>query len=157
LNVRNFREKYYALKMSACRGHPLLEPDEPISVRRQAQQAQMCLSFLSSAELHVEPIASVLSYAHVASKFHNHWLRHHYSTLICCIHDNGPELIGHEFKDVLRYYGVKDCPTMISNNPQRAINATVHTVLTKESPGVLASHRDCNLGGIKKCKDLTFQ
>jgi transposase InsO family protein len=131
-------------------------------------------------------VSNTLS-AHVSSKFHNHWLCR-YPTPSRCIHDNGPEFVGHEFQDVLRYYGIKDCPTT-SKNPQansiverahqtiasmlrnmsyetrtdrrtrltaediddfietalsctqRAINATVHTV-TKETPGVLAFHRD---------------
>jgi hypothetical protein len=54
-------------------------------------------------------VSNTLS-AHVSSKFHNHWLCR-YPTPSRCIHDNGPEFVGHEFQDVLRYYGIKDCPT----------------------------------------------
>jgi len=46
--------------------------------------------------------------------------------LACCVHDQGPKLVGSEFRHMLAVNGIKDVPTTVKNPQSNAIAERLH-------------------------------
>ena len=76
----------------------------------------------------------------IANQFANCWLAQ-YRRPIECIHDNGGEFIGHEFRALLNQAGIKSKPTTVKNPQANAVCERMHKTvadiirtLVKEKP-----------------------
>lgn len=63
--------------------------------------------------------------AHVATTFYNSWICE-YPLPQRCIHDNGSEFIGEEFRNLLAYYGIHNVTTSVKNPQANSIIERVH-------------------------------
>lgn len=50
----------------------------------------------------------------IVEKFDEYWL-YRYPKPLRCIHDQGKEFIGHEFKKMLESYGIRSTSTSVKN------------------------------------------
>ena len=60
--------------------------------------------------------------------FQNHWLAK-YPRPVRCIHDAGPEFIGHDFQFPLQYAGIEYQPVSPANPQSNSIIETVHRAM----------------------------
>ena len=63
--------------------------------------------------------------ANIATQFQNHWLAR-YPRPLRCIHDNGPEFVGFEFKTMLYMNGIQDKPVTKLNPQSNAVCERMH-------------------------------
>ena len=49
-----------------------------------------------------------------------------------CVHDNGPEYMGHEFQELLSSFGIKSRPTTVKNPTTQAVVERLHLTLADQ-------------------------
>mmetsp|Transcript_11120 Transcript_11120/g.15656 ORF Transcript_11120/g.15656 Transcript_11120/m.15656 type:complete len:138 (+) Transcript_11120:303-716(+) len=77
--------------------------------------------------LEIEPI-SLTAAKNIAELVDTQWFCPYPRPLIC-IHDNGGEFVGMEFKELLESYCIQSNPTSVKNPQSNAIHERVHLVM----------------------------
>jgi transposase InsO family protein len=122
----------------------------PWTIKLPGQQEDLVFDALTC----IDPVTNIVELIRVESKtadyiamtMENNWLAR-YPRPQRCVHDNGPEFVGFEFKVMLYHNGIQDKPTA-KLNPQsnavcermhRTVNAHIRVLLREQPPGNAAA------------------
>ena len=107
------------------------DKDKPVIMGKVIQIQIFCLTMIDEASAWPEimPIKNKQS-KNIAELTDAEWFCR-YPRPQYCLHDNGKEFIGDEFKEMLELYGVRSHPTTVKNPRGNAVHERTHLLMAE--------------------------